>query len=216
MGKGKGPLLILILVVVVAGAAYWLTSRDASEPEAPAPEAPTASAPETPTAEPEAPTVAAPPFGGPDDTGYAAEVWAYLAENQLAGTGLAVAEPYPGGAPHGELLETVTVDVEIAGHAGTLIVKTNFAAPEGETITAEQVMADPNAHLVAVTIMFQREDGYDSENANWFWAKYLPDGTLDKNPAGMELAGKVGNREQNAGCLGCHDDAPGGDYIFTN
>ena len=46
-------------------------------------------------------------------------------------------------------------------------------------------------HLGAVTVMFRREAGYDAQNKNWFWAKYLPDGSLDKNPNGMQLAGRV-------------------------
>ena len=63
--------------------------------------------------------------------------------------------------------------------------------------------------------MFQREDGYDSDNQNWFWAKFTPDGGLDKNPKGMMLAGRVAKGKPK-GCIACHTAAPGGDYIFTN
>ncbi len=60
--------------------------------------------------------------------------------------------------------------------------------------------------------MFQREEGYDADNRNWFWVKYLPDGSLDKNPAGMALAGMVG-KNADAGCIACHRGDP--DYLFT-
>lgn len=223
MGKGKTPILILLLVVAVGALAYVLT-REEETPPAPEPttSAPPVEVPDTTTAAPPADTpepdaaAAAPPFGSPTDTADASAVWAYLTDNQLAGPGATVSNAYPGEMPHGQLLETVTQDADIAGHGGTLIIKRNFAAPEGETITAEQVTADPDAYLTAVTIMFQREAGYDDDHANWFWAKYLPDGSLDKNPAGMELAGRVGNVEADAGCLGCHANAPGEDFVFTN
>ncbi len=67
----------------------------------------------------------------------------------------------------------------------------------------DDVIADPDRHLGAVTVMFQRDEGYDPETNNWFWVKYLPDGTLDQNPAGMVLAGLVG-KDADAGCIACH------------
>ena len=65
----------------------------------------------------------------------------------------------------------------------------------------------------AVTVMFQRESGYDDDNKNWYWAKYLADGSLDKNPKGMELAGRVA-KGADAGCIACHSGADGEDYEF--
>ncbi len=67
-------------------------------------------------------------------------------------------------------------------------------------------------YLGAVTVMLKRP-GYDPETQDWFWAKYLPDGSLDKNPAGMLLAGKVA-KGKPAGCIACHSAAPGGDMMF--
>lgn len=197
MGKGTRSMVLVALIVILAGVIYWQYSGPEDVPPLPVAEGP--------------------PFGGPADIEYAGQIWAALGTLNMVGDGATVADVYPGGAPHGELLETITTTTTIDGHDGTLIVKKNFAAPaDGDGITPEDVAADPNAYLVAVTIMFQREDGYDADNANWFWAKYLPDGSLDRNPADMQLAGRVGNREADAGCLGCHDDAPGEDYIFTN
>ncbi|MCZ6763986.1 MAG: cytochrome P460 family protein [Alphaproteobacteria bacterium] len=198
MGKNARLILIIIVVVVAAGVIYYLVGE-------------------------RKPPVVEAPFGRAADIAYATTAWSVLSEMSMVGPGAEVADAYPGGAPHGELLETVTRQAMIAGHDGTLIVKKNFAATgqgedgeEGEGITPEQVAADPDAYLVAITIMFQREAGYDEANQNWFWAKYLPDGSLDQNPAGIKLAGRVGDREADVGCLGCHDDAPGEDYIFNN
>ena len=61
--------------------------------------------------------------------------------------------------------------------------------------------------------MFKREAGYDEENRDWFWAKYLPDGALDRNPAGIELAGRVA-KGMDAGCIACHT-ALGGEDLET-
>jgi len=68
--------------------------------------------------------------------------------------------------------------------------------------------------------MYQRESGYDTDNQDWFWAKYNPDGSLyQKKVEGkiMQMAGRIWKgktMEQNRGCLYCHASAGGGDYIF--
>ena len=63
--------------------------------------------------------------------------------------------------------------------------------------------------------MFRREKGYDADNKDWFWAKYKPDGSLDTNPKGMQLAGRVAKGAAQ-GCIACHKAAPGGDLVFNN
>ena len=148
-------------------------------------------------------------FGGDEDQAYAAKLWAVMVDARLAGDNMVMAFPYEGVAPHGMMLETFYTSASVDGHTGTLIVKRNYG-PEG--VEVDQVLGDPAKHLGAYTVMFQREDGYDPDNANWFWVKYLPDGSLDKNPAGMALAGMVGKNAE-AGCIACHqgDD----DYVFT-
>ena len=78
----------------------------------------------------------------------------------------------------------------------------------------DTVIGDPGGSLVSVTAMFQRDAGYDEENQNWYWVKYLPDASLDRNPAGMQLAGRVG-KGADEGCIACHADAGGDDYLFT-
>jgi hypothetical protein len=61
--------------------------------------------------------------------------------------------------------------------------------------------------------MFKRK-GYDGDNKDWFWVKFKPDGSLHKNPKGMQLAGKVA-KGMPKGCIACHKAAPGGDYVYN-
>jgi hypothetical protein len=152
-----------------------------------------------------------PPFGDAEDTAYAALLWEVMEANRLVGANALQSFPYEGIDPHGMLLETFYTKATVEGHTGTLVVKRNYG-PAG--VTVDEVVANPAGHLGAVTVMFRREAGFDAENQDWFWVKYLPDGTLDKNPAGRELAGRVG-KGADAGCIACHVGAGGDDYIFT-
>jgi len=149
------------------------------------------------------------PFGGPADVDYAGELWAVMEEINMVGSGMVQAYPYPGVEPHGMMLETFYTNATVNGHSGELIVKRNYG-PEG--VAEDEVLMDPAKHLGAVTVMFRREAGYDADNQDWYWVKYLPDGTLDKNPAGMQLAGRVG-KGADAGCIACHKGED--DYLFT-
>jgi len=150
------------------------------------------------------------PFGTDADAEYAAKLWTIMEEMSLAGDGMIRTFPYDGVAPHGMMLETLYTTATVSGHTGDLVVKRNYG-PEGVSI--DSVMNEPDKHLAAVTVMFRREDGFDPDNANWFWVKYLPDGSLDKNPKGMRLAGKVA-KGADAGCIACHAGA-GDDMLFT-
>ncbi len=149
-------------------------------------------------------------FGTEADANYAAFLWAVMEEGRLVGDSALYGYPYEGGEPHGALLETFYTEATIGGHTGTLVVKRNYGPAEVEV---DEVIGDPAGHLGAITVMFQREAGYDADNQNWFWVKYLPDGTLDKNPKGMSLAGRVA-KGADAGCIACHSGED--DYIFTS
>ncbi len=152
------------------------------------------------------------PFGTAEDIAYSQLLWEVMTTEKLVGEGAIMSFPYEGVAPHGMMLETFYTSATVDGHTGDLIVKRNYG-PEGVEI--DQVLADPAKHLGALTVMFRREAGYDDDNQNWFWVKYLPDGSLDKNPKGMELAGRVA-KGADAGCLACHVTADGDDYVFTS
>lgn len=149
-------------------------------------------------------------FGTEADAEYAQLLWDAMVSSKLVGDDAIMATPYDGQEPHGMMLETFYSTATIDGHTGDLIVKRNYG-PEG--VDAAAILMDPAKHLGAVTVMFRREDGYDADNANWFWVKYLPDGTLDKNPAGMQLAGRVA-KGADAGCIACHSGVE--DYVFTS
>lgn len=155
---------------------------------------------------------AAPPFGGEEDVAYSQDLWAALKDAGLAGDGAIHGTPYEGQHPHGAVLQTLDSTVTVNGHTGEVIVKRNYG---GEGVSVSKVANDPDAFLASVTVMFRREQGYDPDNANWFWAKYKPDGSLDTNPKDMQLAGRVA-KGADQGCIACHTAAPGGDYVYNN
>lgn len=152
------------------------------------------------------------PFGDDKSVAYAAKVWAEMGKLNMVGDNAIRSFPYEGTKPHGAMLETLYTKATIDGHTGALIVKRNYGPGD---VDEDAVLMSPGKHLGAVTIMYKREAGYDADNKDWFWAKYLPDGSLDKNPKGMMLAGKVA-KGADKGCLACHTGAPGGDYVFTS
>lgn len=149
------------------------------------------------------------PFGNAEDTDYAAKVWNVMVDANLVGEGSIKVRPFEGNEPHGTIQEVVATTATIDGHEGRLLVKRNHGGKEG--LTVEEVYDEPTRYLAAVTIMFKREDGYDPENLDWFWAKYLPSGELDRNPKGMQLAGRVA-KGMDQGCIACHS-AVGGDDL---
>ncbi len=151
------------------------------------------------------------PAGTEADQAYADALWSTMIDRDLIGDGAPMIFPYDGIEPHGFQLTTLYTTAEIEGHEGALVIKNNYGPAD---VSADEVIADPDGHLAAITVMFQREAGYDDETGNWFYAKYLPDGTLDVNPAGMALAGLVG-KNADAGCIACHQAAGGDDYLFT-
>lgn len=151
------------------------------------------------------------PFGTDADTDYAGELWTQMVDAGLAGDDAIASFPYPGTDPHGMMLMTFYDTATVGGHEGDLVVKRNFG-PEG--VTGDEALASPDEHLASVTVMFRREEGYDPDNANWFWAKYLADGSLDANADGVPLAGRVA-KGADQGCIACHAGAGGGDYLFT-
>lgn len=131
---------------------------------------------------------AAPPFGTPDDVKYAAALWKQLTDERLVGKNAITSTPYTGMRPHGAILDTMDSQITVKVHTGDVIVKKNYG---GEGVTKEAVANDPDKWLKAVTVMYRREKGFDSNNKDWFWVKYAPDGTVMKNPKGMSLAGRV-------------------------
>ncbi|WP_440996826.1 cytochrome P460 family protein [Arhodomonas sp. SL1] len=151
------------------------------------------------------------PFGTRDDVNYAKQLWAQMEDAGLVGKGSVMSTPYGGQHPHGAVLDTVDTTLEIDGNRGTVIVKRNYG---GDGVSESAVADDPGQWLQSVTVMYRR-DGYDPDNQDWFWAKYQPDGSLERNPKDMPLAGRVA-KGADQGCIACHTAAPGEDYVFNN
>ena len=150
-----------------------------------------------------------PPFGGPLDVAFAKKVW--KAMDGYVHWKLTT-PVYKGASPHGKFLRLYSTWVSVDGHEYPIIVKDNFG---GRGVTEAGAKQDRTKWLKAVTIMLQRENGYDSDNKNWFWVKFSPAGEILKNPKGMLLAGRVA-KGMPAGCISCHLQAKGGDYLFHN
>lgn len=150
--------------------------------------------------------VTAQQFGEPQDQDYADQLWQIMLERNLAGDSSVQAFPYPGTDPHGMMLETFYTSATIDGHEGALVIKRNYG-PEG--VTVDEVLGNREEHLASVTLMFRRAQDYAPNSGNWFWVKYLPDGSLDNAPNGTPLAGMA------QGCISCHASVEGDDYVFT-
>ena len=152
------------------------------------------------------------PFGDAESVRYAEQLWSGLKARKLVGPGQVVSKTYTGQHPHGVVLDTIEGMMTMGAHTGPVIIKRNYG---GDGATVASVANDPEKYLGAVTVMYRREAGYDPDNGNWFWAKYKPDGSLDTNPKGMQLAGRVA-KGADKGCIVCHRAAPGGDMVFNH
>ncbi len=153
-----------------------------------------------------------PPFGSEIDVSYSKVLWKVLVEEKLAGPNMIKSVPYEGMEPHGVILEQLSTEITVKGHTGVVYVKNNYM---GKGMSRSKVVKDPNTYLKAITVMFKREKGYDPENQDWFWVKYKPNGSLHVNPKGASLAGRVA-KGADVGCIACHVNADGGDYLFNN
>ena len=145
------------------------------------------------------------PFGNVIDIAYSQRLW-----DKLEATGLnsTPANLYIGGPPHGKVREVLEGMID----GRRVIVKRNYG---GAYVSIENVSKDRAKYLKAVTVMMKMPKGYDPENNDWFWVKYKKDGTLHKNPAGVELAGKIA-KGAPVGCIACHSSASGGDLVFKH
>ncbi|MDA0241313.1 MAG: cytochrome P460 family protein, partial [Proteobacteria bacterium] len=119
--------------------------------------------------------------------------------------------PYEGSEPHGFVLETIDASLVLDGRKGRIVVKRNYGPKD---VDVEAVEENRAKHLAAVTVMFKREKGYDLGNLDWFWAKYKKDGSIDTNPKGVMLVGRVA-KGTDGGCIACHKAAPGDDLVFA-
>lgn len=149
------------------------------------------------------------PFGSTGDVEFANKTWTALKDYR---SWKLKSDYYDGQAPHGSVVRTYYGNVAVDGKSYHVILKENYG---GEEITIEKVAKEPDKFLGAVTVMVQREEGYDKDNNNWFWIKFNPKGKVMTNPKGMSLAGRVA-KGMDKGCISCHGDAKGNDYLYIN
>ena len=152
------------------------------------------------------PASAQAPFGGADDLAFSKALWQALQSNKLQGAGQITTVPYKGRDPHGMMLETLTSEITVQGKKGKVVVKRNYGGPG---ITLSKVANNRSEYLKAITVMFKREAGFNPAAKDWFWAKYLANGSLDKAPNKLQMAGKV------VGCIACHTAALSTDMVYT-
>jgi hypothetical protein len=140
----------------------------------------------------------------PDDGAFAEALWTELEAQHLVGQNALGAVPYlRSGQAHAATLVSLLGTATINGVTGQVIVKRSYA----DGATREAIIGNPAENITAITVMFQREDGYDPNAGDWFWAMYTPDGAIAQME-GMAVAGRA------EGCSGCHATAPGEDFVF--
>jgi hypothetical protein len=100
---------------------------------------------------------------------------------------------YPGRFPHGSLLTTY-----VSKGAYQAVENKAGRIPPGQFIVKENFSSEKE--LIAINVMYKLA-GYNAEGGDWFWLKYLPDGTI-------QAEGKVG------GCIGCHAAVKNNDWLF--
>jgi len=149
------------------------------------------------------------PFGGKEDVTFANDLWKAMNgyENWLMKSDVRM-----GMSPHGDFIRLYYNIVNVNSKPYHVIVKDNYG---GDGVTLNMVSESPEKYLMAVTVMVQREKGYDSDNNDWFWVKYNADGTITKGDKDVAMAGRVA-KGMDTGCVSCHKAAKDNDYIFTN
>lgn len=147
----------------------------------------------------------APSFGTTEDVERAKKLWQEM-------SGYQDWESYPGfegwqdgQGPHGKFLKY---------YLNPLAAENPSDPTDGYVIVKENYPEKDEAKLGPVTVM-KKIEGYAPDAGDWFWVKYGPDGSILENEAGMPLAGRVA-KGSDQGCIACHANAGGGDYLFAN
>ena len=105
-------------------------------------------------------------------------------------------------SPHGEFAKF---------YANKIASDNPAALPYGAIFVAENYAEDKTT-LVDISVMY-RVKGADPQHFDWYWMKYLPNGSIAGTPAAQgrrAIAGRV------ASCIECHSKAAGGDFAFSN
>lgn len=107
------------------------------------------------------------PFGSSADVNYAGRLWSALESQRLVGDNAVTQKPFIGAAkPHGWILELSYKNLSVGNHRGFVVVKKNYDGPD---LSVDDVERNRKKYLSSITLMYQREEGYDTANQNWFW-----------------------------------------------
>jgi hypothetical protein len=112
------------------------------------------------------------------------------------------AGPRKAESPHGPIVRTYANAVAAADPKGL---------PYGSILVLEDFAADQKTRT-GINILY-RVKGYDPRNGDWYWMKYLENGTVVRTPAdqgGKPVAGRV------VACIDCHRKAGGNDFVVSN
>lgn len=143
------------------------------------------------------------PFGTSEDVAYGDKLWEKLEEKGYNSTPSIL---FKGTTPHGQIVEVLEGKID----GKPVLVKRNY---RGENLNITDVIQDRAKYLKAITVMNKREKGYDSENQNWFYAKYKADGSYFKKMGMIPVVGRVAKGIDNQNCISCHSTMP--DFRFV-
>jgi len=136
---------------------------------------------------------------------HAADVWSAAGSAYKSWTA-ATPKAVKGKRPHGAFIQV------FYNSTAKTAIGSSGAWPEGTVIVKDNYM--PNAAkngpgmLAMVTIM-QKESG------GWFWAKFHPNGTLDKTPAGAPMPNMPIAGYAKLKCIACHKQSASRDMVIT-
>jgi hypothetical protein len=133
-------------------------------------------------------------------------LWRYLVREQSPYTRWpslpGKAGPRKAESPHGPFVRT---------YANTVAAADPGNLPYGSILVLEDYTEDQKQRT-GINILY-RVKGYDPKNGDWYWMKYLENGTVVRSPAsegGKPVAGRV------MACIDCHRKAGGNDFVFSN
>jgi len=102
--------------------------------------------------------------------------------------------------PHGDSIQTF---------ANKIATDSPATLPYGSILVTENY--DKDKKLTDITVMY-RSKGSDPQHGDWYWLKYLPNGSIARTAEKEKkaIAGKV------ASCIDCHSKAAGRDLVYSN
>lgn len=101
-------------------------------------------------------------------------------------------------------------------HGVSTTFANKIAADDSKTFPFGSILVredyDAKGKRTSISVMY-RVKGTDPQNGDWYWLRYLENGSVAKAPAaegGKPFAGRV------ASCIECHRKADGKDFVFAN